>query len=429
LTLTLLFFITVAIHLCWGIYFWTRAPNNAPKTSLKMTGEAYLACSPGWNTENEGDAAAFNRAACGVLQTGVPRSREGAFFDHAPVYAYFLAACYWIGGTRLLSIAIPQALMSGLIGVLLGVAAWRLARQNRGVAAVIAPLLILASVRLAGFVGYVNPCCLMVTLFCATFLAATLPLNLRRTIVFAFMIVLGTYSTASYFLVAAGAAVWLVLTVWRNRRVLGLLCAVVILGGLSFKIALSMRGGSFPREADRRTLWDCNNPYYENWGWWSLYDIVMGRPPGPEWRISETQMRRHAEYLQRARNDPTMAACLWVRENPLQYAKLCFIRFRAVMGPITARMNLPNRILSTAWWLAVFPAGFYGLWKHRKLPVSTFAILVILALVSFETLVMAGLQPRYRLPMDMMLVSYASVIYAELAVRWFGRWPVGTGAG
>lgn len=427
--LAALFFVTVTIHLCWGIYFWTKARNNAPKTSLKLSGEAYLACAPGWNTDHESDAAVYNRAAYEALQTGVPRSKEGTFFDHAPVYAYFLAACYWIGGIRLLSIAIPQAIMSGLIGVLLGVAAWRLALQNKRVAVAIAPLLILSSVHLATYVGYVNPCCLLLTLFCAAFLTTTAPLSLRRTVVFVLMIVLGTYTMASYFLVAAAAALWLVLTCWRNQRVLGLVCAAAIVAGAGLKVAFSMGGGSFSREADRGTLWACNNPYYENWGWGRLWDIIMGDPPGPEWRISEAQLRRHAEYLQRVGNDRSKAGYLWIRENPVQYAKLCFIRFRAVMGPVAARMKLANRILSTAWWLAVFPAGFYGLWKHRKVPVSTFAILVILALVSFETLVMADLQPRYRLPMDMMLVTYASVMYAELVVRWFGRRTAGSAAG
>jgi hypothetical protein len=36
-------FMTVAIYLCRGTFFWTKAPNNELKTNLKLTGEAFLA--------------------------------------------------------------------------------------------------------------------------------------------------------------------------------------------------------------------------------------------------------------------------------------------------------------------------------------------------------------------------------------------------
>jgi hypothetical protein len=54
---------------------------------------------------------------------------------------------------------------------------------------------------------------------------------------------------------------------------------------------------------------------------------------------------------------------------------------------------------------------------------SRFALLagcIILFEVAFETLVIAGWQPRYRLPVDIMLMAFAGVVYAELAARWFG---------
>jgi len=427
--LACLFLATVIIHLCWGIYFFTKASNNAPKTSLKLTGEAFLASQPGWNTENERDASAYNRAAHEIQRAGVPRSREGVFFDHAPAYAYFLAACYWVGGVRLLSIALPQAILSGLIGFLLALAAWRLAPRNKAAAAMIASGLILISVRIATYVGYINPACLLLCLFCAAFLAAGQPPSLRMTVIFAVAMVLGTYTMASFFLVGMASAFWLGLQFWRHRRRLDLICAVVILAaGVGPKVAFSMSSGDSIRVATKAQLWDCNNPYYDNWGWWSLWDIIYGQnggPPSPAWKLSDAQLRRYDEYLARTGGDAYKAGFLWVRENPLPYTKLCFIRLRAVLGPVTARMKLPNRILSTAWWLLVFPAGFYGLWKHRKWPISVLAMLIILILVASETLIMAGLQPRYRLPMDLMLVVYAGLVYAPLAARWAGYLGIG----
>jgi hypothetical protein len=47
-------------------------------------------------------------------------------------------------------------------------------------------------------------------------------------------------------------------------------------------------------------------------------------------------------------------------------------------------------------------------------------VVFILFEVAFETLVIAGWQPRYRLPVDIMLMAFAGVVYAELAARWFG---------
>jgi 4-amino-4-deoxy-L-arabinose transferase-like glycosyltransferase len=74
----------------------------------------------------------------------------------------------------MLSIAIPQAILSGLIGVMLALAAWYLASRNKGIAAVVASVLILISVRIATFVGYINPARLLLCLSCVAFLVSLL---------------------------------------------------------------------------------------------------------------------------------------------------------------------------------------------------------------------------------------------------------------
>ena len=49
--------------------------------------------------------------------------------------------------------------------------------------------------------------------------------------------------------------------------------------------------------------------------------------------------------------------------------------------------------------------------------------MIAIALGAFETLVIAGWQPRYRLPMDMALTVAASVFYAVLWERMRSRTP------
>ena len=101
--------LTVGLHLGLGLYYATQG-DPSTRISLRASGAEYLASFPGWNGESEHDSAAYNRAAISVLETRVPRGRSGALFVHAPVYAYFLAGCYAVGGIRLLSVAVPQAL-------------------------------------------------------------------------------------------------------------------------------------------------------------------------------------------------------------------------------------------------------------------------------------------------------------------------------
>ena len=100
---------TFAFHLFFGVWFWTASPTRAAKSSLSISGEEYLARFPTWDTEHEADAAFYNRGAVEAMRTGVPHTRSGMFFEHAPLYAWFLGGCYKLGGVRLLSLAIPQA--------------------------------------------------------------------------------------------------------------------------------------------------------------------------------------------------------------------------------------------------------------------------------------------------------------------------------
>lgn len=303
-----------------------------------------------------------------------------------------------------------------LIAVLTGLAAYRLAPRLNVLSALIGSLLVLSSIRLATFVGYVNPTCLLMFLFSVAFYAATRPQSRATVWVFVVAITVGIFTQAGFFLVGVACAVWLLWRFRREKQAVQLIGAACILLGAVANVALKTRPGDSLRQDTRDILWEANNPYYESMTWWSLWE----RRPGnywTKWKMSEQEQRRYSEYLERTGHDRARAALLWVRENPLQYAKLCFVRFRAVLGPITGQMSPINRWISAAMWLIVFPAGFYGLWKNRKSDVAPLAVLIMLTLVGSETLVMAGWQPRYRLPMELMLMAYAGMAYAPVANR------------
>ncbi len=132
--------------------------------------------------------------------------------------------------------------------------------------------------------------------------------------------------------------------------------------------------------------------------------------------MTEEEDRRYRGYLERSGGNGTKAAVSWIRENPRDYLELCGVRLGAVLGPVTGQMSPLLKKIAVVMWLAVFPAGFVGLWRLRHSPFATLAGCIILAQVSFEVLVIAGWQPRYRLPIDLMLYVAAGGVYAQ----WLG---------
>ena len=140
--------------------------------------------------------------------------------------------------------------------------------------------------------------------------------------------------------------------------------------------------------------------------------------PWSKWHKTEAQEQRYREYLERSGGNWSAAGWLWVRENPGQYAKQCLIRLRTELGPFTANESLPRRLLSVFLWVLVFPAGFYGVWRARRSAVGLLAILVIVAVMSFDSLVFVNF--RYRLPAEMILTMYAGLTYMGLLRSWSG---------
>src|SRR5437667_8710896 len=174
---------TMVLHLVFGLYYMTQALPGDRRPTLQQSGESYLASFPGWNSGWEADSAGYNRAAVTVLETGVPRNRDGVPFFRAAVYAYFLAACYGIGGMRLLAVAVPQAVLSGLTCWFIGLAAARSAPRNRNAAAILAAVLVLVNLRLAMFVGMVYPTAVLMLFVSLALWAATWKPGLGRAVV------------------------------------------------------------------------------------------------------------------------------------------------------------------------------------------------------------------------------------------------------
>lgn len=419
--LILLAVATSAVHLVFGVFYLTRIWSNDQRPSLTATGVDYLRSFPGWDSDNELDSAGNNRAAMSVLHTGVPRSREGILFLRAPVYAYFVAASYAVGGVRLLSIAVTQAILSGLVCLFLGLAARRMT-GGHWLSGIAPPLLYFINLRVAMYTSYVIPLILPLFFTAVILWAATRPADGTQVAWITASVLLGVYSQAAFFVVGFAVAVWLA---WRyvcskhNRNLVGAALILVFIG-IKFPVTWLDAGGKGydpARQADRGgTLWLANNPYYESmkpWSQWELRELN----PWSTWKRSDREQKRYEDYLARGNGSELKAALLWMRENPVHYATLCAVRLRTELGPYTGQMSPRNRQISTVIWLLIFPAGFYGLWKARAQPMTGLAVLIILAVFGFNTLFIEEPYLRYRMPVDLTLTLFAGVGYAE----WFSR--------
>jgi len=419
--LILLAVCTFAAHLTYGVWFWTKSPTHAAKIGLSTSGEEFLASYPTWDTEHEADAAFYNRGAVEALRTGVPRTRSGLFLEHAPLYAYFLAACYKVGGMRLLAFAVPQAALSALTCLLVGLTAVRLSPRHKSWAGFAAAGLVLMNVRLAGYTGYPSPTSLLLFCFAVAMWALVRSLEFRpNRAAFFGALILGIYVQAAFFIVALAVVFWALIAWWRIRKGSLLLGAVVLAAFALAKPAVSMlidrSRETHSSEAPTTILWEANNPYYESMTAFSLWE----RRPGnswTRWKMSPEEDQRFQAYLLRGGGNGTKAALLWIRENPRDYLELCVVRFGAVFGPVTGQMSPLNQKISWVTWLLLFPAGFVGLWRLRQTQFAGLALCVILFECGFEIAIIAGWQPRYRLPVDLMLCAAAGVVYAG----WLGQ--------
>jgi len=409
---------TCVFYLAFGLYYVTKL-TPSDKTSLGLSGEAFLQSFPTWGTVRETDSAIGNRTAIEILKTGVPRTISGRLFLHSPVYSYFVAACYWAGGIRLLSLALPQAALGGLIGLLLAVTARRIALQHQQLAALFTAILVLVNVRLAMYVAYIIPTIpvmflLALALFCATHLNTA-----RGSAGFAVAMILGTYTQATFFVAAVPAAAWILIRSWKQKHRAPLIGALCIICFAILKVVLGLVDQptatyDFQHDAERNMAWYANNPQYDDMTWRSWWEWQRKQP------ATEEQMSRYNDYLARSHNRPMRAMWLWISENPTKYAMLCFVRLKSELGPFTGQMSTRNREISSAVWLLIFPAGFYGLWTYRRHELTHLAAVIVLAVMAFGTFVIEEPYLRYRLPVDLLLTVFAGVAYSEWLSRKLG---------
>ncbi|MCG3147278.1 MAG: hypothetical protein PCFJNLEI_00717 [Verrucomicrobiae bacterium] len=398
--------LTALVHGAFGVYYVTKDEALPAKLSLRLRGEAFLAAFPSWNSEREGDAAVYNRAAMEALATGIPRTRSGAVFTHAPMYAYFLAGCYGLGGVGLLSVAVGQAILAGLTCWLVGRTVQRIA-GNLPLAGLLGGVLILVNVRLAMYVAYINPTILLL-FWVALALLATAE---KRLLLFTLAIGCGIFTQAAFFVIGVGAAGWLLLQAIREKRLAPAVAAVGLGLVAVVKVASSQYGtptdAQKARDNPSLVIWEANNPYYESLGWLSLWERRPGNP-WTQWQASPVEQQRYVEYLERAKAQRSNPGVLWIKENPREYAKLCWVRFYTALGPCTGQMSPRNRAISTVVWLVIFPAGFWGWWKYRQTPTGRFALWLITGVTLFSTLVIVEWYLRYRLPVDLTLTVFAA---------------------
>ena len=171
------------------------------------------------------------------------------------------------------------------------------------------------------------------------------------------------------------------------------------------------------RVADRGgVFWTSNNPYYDGMRPWSLWEWRTENA-WSTWKMSEEEHNRYLTYLDRSGQNELRATLLWIRENPAHYLWVCLVRLRTEFGPYTGAMSPRNRLISTAVWLLVFPAGFYGLWQSRREATGQWVLFVVIAVFTFATLVSEEPYLRYRMPVDLLLTVFAGMTYSLWLTR------------
>jgi hypothetical protein len=253
-------------------------------------------------------------------------------------------------------------------------------------------------------------------LFSLVLYLASGPLNKGTVLRLASVVVVAIFAQTAFFVVAFAVALWLAwLFLERKQLAPAVGCAMILLGiGVMLMLRAAVAGKvETHRHENTVILWESNNPYYESMKFTSLY----GRRPGnpwSQWKASTEEQQRYDDYLKRAKASRRDPAVLWIKENPAQYAKMCWIRLYTTLGPFTGQMSPRHRLIATFYWLLIFPVGYYGLWRMRHLPVSRMAALVFVALTAFEVLVIIEWYLRYRMPWELILTLYAAVGYMHI---------------
>jgi hypothetical protein len=270
------------------------------------------------------------------------------------------------------------------------------------------------------------PTVLLLFFFSLALSAAAGPRTPANRALFVGAMGLGIFTQAAFFVVATAGAAWLALAAFRHREAAARYGCLAIIALIGCRLALPLINfGGAPEDGWRSTdnggvLWEENNPYYESMRLTFVWEPRPGNP-WTVWRVSAQEQQRYDEYKERTHQDLRRAATLWIRENPAQYAKLCFIRLRTELGPYTAVMSPRHRLISTFYWLLIFPAGLFGLWQSRDLGLAWLIGLVMLAVFTFDALVFVEWYLRYRLPVDLALTVCAGVAYAGGLASWLAK--------
>lgn len=417
LWLMLIMAATFVLYFTFGLFYVSHNAERLKSSGdLSLRGEAYLQGFITWGADLEADDAYYNRSALGIMQTGMPRDRDGNLAFHAPLYSFFVAACYGIGGFNRYSLATGQSVLAALLALFGGLTAGRLAPERAPAVGFLGAGLVMCNLLLAKWTAIVAPTLLLLLWFSIVLYLAAGRLRTAEVLGLALVAVLAVFTQAAFFVVASGVCLWLAWCFVRERRLCFALGCLVTLSGVAGYLGLAAsaaRAGVTHKANKSMILWEANNPYYESLSPFSLWGR---RPSNPysDWEPSPDERKRYEEYFSRAEKVGHNPALLWIRENPGKYVKLCWIRLYTTLGPITGQMSWRNKALSTVYWLLIVPAGLLGLWQLRRQPFASLAALVFLALTTFEVLVITDWQLRYRLPWMLILLCSSSVFYSWL---------------
>ena len=119
-------------------------------------------------------------------------------------------------------------------------------------------------------------------------------------------------------------------------------------------------------------------------------------------------------------------AAEFITEHPLDYLKLSAQRLWTTLLPFHPQQNegTYQRLVLSAYWLAVIPAGLVGLFLHGRSGNRWLLAALIAAVLVPAILIYISADMRHRIPADLLFACFAGRVYADVlqratqATRW-----------
>jgi hypothetical protein len=361
------------------------------------------------------------------------------------LYSMFVASVYTVFGPNPLAVRVVQAILGG---ILLPLVVYRLARQfftasqfARGLEArrLAADTVALVAAGLVAVYFYfvLYAATLMTETFYMVALVWTLEYVLklaeRPTVKHSLLLGAGlgiaTLLRQSILPWLVVVSLWLLWVGYRSGRARLVFKRLIVIGGIVVLMILPFTVRNYLAYHEflllnsnaGYALYSAQHPMHG-----TNFQAFTGAPMPPElWGWNEAQLDR--ELMRRGIN--------FVLADPGRYLQLSFSRLIAYIEfwptPDTSLINNVGRVGSIGLLL---PFIFFGLWRTwqfagprkvggwRSFSVTPLALLLLFTMFYSVLHILTWAMPRYRLPVDVMLMLFAALALAELAETVTGKW-------